>query len=219
LSLYFVSLILLVFGIVVFWSEGRWAPVLFGVVCVAFIVSARSFSFSREWFSVGRIVGNSMEMRETMHYALILSRWLEMEGGRSDSVENLWSDFKFLVMKLGFSRVKLTLADGCKEWQKEDAHSPPEQIHHFRQAFGEDNSMSLELEMEARAGDERIFSNLCDITYEAWRRAAARWLAVNQTQVAFKASVDKAALARRQKSIHPYVPLPPGRVSGAGQSP
>ena len=57
LTLYFVSLIFLVFGLFVFWSEGRSAPVLFGVVCLVFIVSAQSFQFSREWFSIGRVFG------------------------------------------------------------------------------------------------------------------------------------------------------------------
>jgi UDP-GlcNAc:undecaprenyl-phosphate GlcNAc-1-phosphate transferase len=55
LALYFVTLVLLLFGVVVFWSNGRWAPILLGVAGTACIVSARSFSFSREWFAVGRV--------------------------------------------------------------------------------------------------------------------------------------------------------------------
>ncbi len=219
LTLYFVSMIFLVFGIFVFWSEGRWAPVLFGVGCLAFIVSARSFSFSREWFSVGRVVGNSMEMRETMHYALTLSRWLEMEGDRSDSVENLWSDFKFLVMKLDFSRVKLSLPDGHKEWQRENPPGPPAQLRQFRQEFGEDNCMSLEFEMDAATNDSRVFSHLCDLACEAWQNAAARWRAVNQMPVGFKSRADATSLDRNRKSNRHYVPLPPGHISGIGQSP
>jgi len=218
LTLYFMSTIFLVFGVFVFWSEGRWAPVLFGVGCLALIVSARSFSFSREWFSVGRVLGNSMEMRETMHYALTLSRWLEMEGSRSDSVENLWSDFKFLVMKLNFSRVKLSLPDGHKEWQKEETHFPLAEFHHFRQEFGQDNCMALELDMESGSGNGRVFSNLCDITCEAWQKAAARWRAVNQAPVNFKSRVIALGPDRNRKNNRPYVPLPPGQPSGIEQT-
>jgi UDP-GlcNAc:undecaprenyl-phosphate/decaprenyl-phosphate GlcNAc-1-phosphate transferase len=218
LTLYFVTMVFLAFGIVVFWSEGRWAPVLFGVGCLLFIVSARSFSFSREWFSVGRVLGNSMEMRETMHYALTLSRWLEMEASRCDSVENLWSDFKFLVIKLNFSRVRLSLPDGRKEWQREEAQFPPPQFRNFRLEFGGDNCMALELEMEAGADDARVFSNLCDITCEAWQNAAARWHAVNQIPVGFKARAASVSPDRNRKSNRPYVPLPPSQTPGIEQS-
>jgi UDP-GlcNAc:undecaprenyl-phosphate GlcNAc-1-phosphate transferase len=218
LTLYFVSMIFLVFGVFVFWSQGRWAPVLFGIGCLALIVSARSFSFSREWFSVGRVVGNSMEMRETVHYALTLRRWLEMEGSRSDSVENLWADFKFLVMKLNFSRVKLSLPDGHKEWQKEDTHFPLAEIRRFRQEFGENNCMSLELEMEAGDDGGRVFSSLCDITCEAWQTAAARWRAVNQAPINFKSRVVSIGLDQNRKSSRPYVPLPSDPASGLEQT-
>jgi len=218
LTLYFVSIIFLVLGLGVFWREGRWVPVLFGVGCLALIISARSFSFSREWFSVGRVLGNSMEMRETIHYALTLSRWLDMEGSRCDSVENLWLDFRFLVMKLNFSRVKLSLPDGHKEWQKEETHFPLAQTHHFRQEFGEDHCMSLEFDMEAGADNERIFSNLCDITCAAWQKAAARWRAVNQASVNFKSRSKSMAFGPKRKSNRPYVSLRSSPISGIEQT-
>ena len=46
LSMYVVTLVFLSFGVAVFWTRGRWAPILFGIVCLACIISARSFSFS-----------------------------------------------------------------------------------------------------------------------------------------------------------------------------
>lgn len=48
LAFYFATLVFLSFGVAVFWSRGRWAPVLFSLVCLGCIISARSFSFSRE---------------------------------------------------------------------------------------------------------------------------------------------------------------------------
>jgi UDP-GlcNAc:undecaprenyl-phosphate GlcNAc-1-phosphate transferase len=219
LTFYSASILFMLFGMIVFWSEGRWAPVLFGVVCLAFIVSARSFSFSREWFSVGRVIGNSMEMRETIHYALTLSQWLEMEGSRSDSVENLWTDFEFLVMKLNFSRVKLSLSDGDMEWQRKGAQIPSAQLQRFRHEFGEDSCMSLELEMDAPANDSQVFSYLCEITCEAWQKAAARWKAANQMSVGFKSHADASALNRHPKGNRRYVSFQAAQVSGIVQSP
>jgi hypothetical protein len=130
----------------------------------------------------------------------------------------LWSDFKFLVIKLNFSRVKLSLPDGCKEWQRESTQFPPAQVRHFRLEFGEDNCMSLDLEMEAGADDERVFSNLCDITCEAWQNAAARWMAVNQIPVRFKSCANTTSPDPKHKGNRPYVPLPPGQTSGVEQS-
>lgn len=217
LALYFISVIFLVFGIFVFWSEGQWAPILLGVGCLALIVSARSFSFSREWFSVGRVLGNSIQMRENVHYALTLTRWLEMEAKRCDSAENLWSDFKFLAMKLNFSRVKLTLPDGGREWRREDTQFPPPEMRRYRQEFGPDNCMALEFEMEAAACDTRIFWNLSDIACEAWQKAAMTWKVVNQIPVAFNSRVSDAESRPAGKGIRHYVPLPPEQVPGANE--
>ncbi len=216
LTFYFVSIVFLAFGLVVFLSEGRWTPVLFGVGCLVFIVSALSFSFSREWFSVGRVLGNSIEMRETIHYALTLSRWLEMEAGRCDSLENLWSDFKFLAMKLNFSRVKLSLPDGQKEWQREkNGQFPPAQPRHFRREFGENNCMALELEIEA---EDRLSLTLCDITCEVWQKVAARWETINQAPATFKVRAHSLDLHRNRKGNRPYVPLPQDWAPGIGRS-
>jgi UDP-GlcNAc:undecaprenyl-phosphate/decaprenyl-phosphate GlcNAc-1-phosphate transferase len=121
LTLYFVTLVFLLFGVVVFWSRGRLAPFLFGLGCLAFIMSARSFSFSREWFAVGRVLGNSFEMRESIHYSLALSQWFEMEARHCDSVENLWSDFQLVLLKLNFVRANLILQDGRREWKRNDS--------------------------------------------------------------------------------------------------
>jgi UDP-GlcNAc:undecaprenyl-phosphate GlcNAc-1-phosphate transferase len=215
LTFYFVSVLFLLFGLAVLLSEGRWAPVLFGIACLAFIVSALSFNFSREWFSVGRVVGNSIEMRESTHYALTLSRWLELEAGRCDSLENLWSDFKFLAMKLNFSRVKLSLQDGQMEWHRENGGPlPTAQTCHFQREFG-GGCMALELEIKA---EEWIASTLCDITCEAWQKAAARWESIHHAPATFKTRAHSRIHHRNQKGSRPYVPIPRGWSPGIGSS-
>jgi UDP-GlcNAc:undecaprenyl-phosphate GlcNAc-1-phosphate transferase len=207
LTLYFLSLIFLVLGLVVFLSQGRWAAALFGVGCLVFILSARCFSFSREWFSVGRVLGNSIEMRENIQYALTMSRWLEMEAARCGSLESLWLDFEFLVMKLNFSHVKLVLPDGLKEWRKKrDGRFQPAQMRRFSRELCENGCMLLELEMDA---EENLFSNLCDITCEAWLKAATRWAAINGLPVGFRAhKYSSRSLDHHRKGERPHVPIP-----------
>jgi len=218
LTLYFVSLIFLVLGLFVFWSEGRSAPVLFGVVCLVFIVSAQSFQFSREWFSIGRVFGNSMEMRESIHYGLTLCRWLEMESKYCDSVENLWSDFQFVALKLNFARVKLSLPDGRRTWQREAGLPATGLLHHFRQEFPQSPGMWLEFDMETRTIDDRLFLNLCEITSEAWQRALSNWGTLNQLPIRFDSRANPAAPARNRKRNRAYVPFQAGLADRLGIS-
>ena len=55
-------------------------------------------------------------MREEIQYTLTLMRWLELEGGRHNSADELWSDLVFAAQRLGYSSVKLSLADGERVW-------------------------------------------------------------------------------------------------------
>jgi hypothetical protein len=92
---------------------------LLGVAALVVVLCAGNLRFSREWFAVGRVLGNSLSMREDVRYALCLTRWLTLEGSRRKSVEGLWSDLVFLAQRLGFTSVKLTLADGQRTWKKD----------------------------------------------------------------------------------------------------
>jgi len=119
LSLYAVTLVFLAMGFTAFASRGNLVPALLGVATLVVVLCAGNLRFSREWFSVGRVVGNSLNMREDVQYALCLTRWLALEGGRRKSVEGLWSDLVFLAQRLGFTSVKLTLADGQRVWKQD----------------------------------------------------------------------------------------------------
>ena len=124
LYFYAVTLIFLVMGFAAFWSRGNLIPVLLGVATLILLLCAGRLHFSREWFAVGRIVGNSLEMRQEIHYALTLMRWLELEGGRRHSAEELWSDLVFAAQRLGYVSAKMTLADGERKWEQTNDGQP-----------------------------------------------------------------------------------------------
>ena len=201
LSMYVVTLVFLSFGVAVFWTRGRWAPILFGIVCLACIISARSFSFSREWFAVGRVLGNSLEMRESIHHALSLGRWLEIEAAGCDSVENLWSDFQFMLLKLNFVRANLILPDGRREWRKGGGADPSISFAVSRHEFfflGQASSM--ELAIEGKNVDPHLCYHLSEIAAEAWQKSAARWCSRHNLPLCFNSRVQS------QKG-RAYVPL------------
>jgi hypothetical protein len=118
LYLYAVTAIFLLMGFAAFWSRGHLVPVLLGLATLVLLFFAGKLRFSREWFAIGRVVGDSLEMRQEIHYALTLTQWLALEGGRRNSGEELWSDLVFSAQRLGFSSVKMTLADGQRVWEQ-----------------------------------------------------------------------------------------------------
>lgn len=204
LTLYFVTLVLLAVGVAAFWSNGRWAPVLFGFVCLAFILSARSFSFSREWFAVGRILGNSIEMRETIHYALTMAKWFELESKNCDSIENLWSDFQFLLIKLNFHRADLVLSDGIIRWQRDNGQDRiiplPSNYHEF--SFGDNYSVKLVIEKGETASV--VFEHVADIAAEAWHKGMTGWCKRHGVALSISSRIERRP---SQRATRRYVPL------------
>lgn len=110
LSLYGVSLVFLVMGFVAFWSRGQLVPVLLGLALVVLLVCAGRLSFSREWFAVGRTLGNSLAMREQIQYALSMTTWLRHEARRCASLDDLYQDVVFASNRLGFTSIRISLS-------------------------------------------------------------------------------------------------------------
>lgn len=200
LILYGFTLMCLVIGFGVFWSEGRLAPLALGGVCFVMLVAAQTFGFNREWFSVGRVLGNSLDMRRESQYALALARWLELEGERAATVEGLWTDFTFLAGKLGFNRVRLSLPDGSRVWESPRPELPEPTLS-SKHELGATGEMSMEFTAPASAMSDRMFEHLCELTMEAWVKAAMRWKKVNDSSLAFSARAADASPGRPPLSV------------------
>jgi UDP-GlcNAc:undecaprenyl-phosphate GlcNAc-1-phosphate transferase len=205
LWLYGVTLVFLMMGLAAYWSRGEWVPVLGGLATLVLLVCAGRLSFSREWFAVGRIVGNSLAMRQEVQYALSLTRWLALDGERCASVEELWLDLAFTARKLGFCEVKLTLPDGYRVWVAENpsgatrfdrhelqngrygiielrAAAPAEESEHASPAKvveEEENLAGLSIT------DIRVFEIVSELLTEGWVKAASQWTAGNQEPLRF----------------------------------
>jgi UDP-GlcNAc:undecaprenyl-phosphate GlcNAc-1-phosphate transferase len=182
LTLYFISLIFLVLALFASWLGGQSVPLLLGIVCLVLLLSARSFRFSRKWFSIGQVLCDSLEQRKATRYALTLGRWLELEADRSNSVEELWSDFQFIVGKLGFAEVKLTLPDDQKVWRADTLGGPTSELRLQRLQF---QGMKLEFAAKPETMTQLVFEHVCDLSSEAWHKAATRWGAKNRLPIYF----------------------------------
>jgi UDP-GlcNAc:undecaprenyl-phosphate GlcNAc-1-phosphate transferase len=186
LILYSLSLVFLVLAFGVFWSQGKLLPILFGFMCLTLLVSARSFSFSRDWFAVGRVLGNSREMRRETRYALALSRWLELEAERSYSMDALWTDFTFMAKKLGFSKITLVNEDGERTWDasfQAPTSAPP---HLSRLEVNSGPVRAIEFSAPSTTMPPHVFELLCELSAEAWSKVSARWQTVQESVVRFE---------------------------------
>ncbi len=198
--IYGISLVFLAMGLVAFWSRGKLVPVLLGLGVLILLICAGQLRFSREWFSVGRVVGNSLEMRHEIQYALCLTRWLALEGGRSASVQSLWEELVFSAKKMGFTAVRLKLADGEQVWQSETPHL----TSLFRHPLQGGRLGTLELraplivhQLSGKDADpaivddsgERLYEILSELLAEGWMKAAAKWQGEAKTALRFDSSV------------------------------
>ncbi|MCX6922294.1 MAG: MraY family glycosyltransferase [Verrucomicrobia bacterium] len=128
LTFYAVTLIFLALAFAAYWSRGNFIPLLLGIGVLILLFCASMFRFSQNWFAVGRVLGNSLQMRQEVHYALALMRWVELEGSRCHSVEEIWKDFLFAAQRLGFNSVKVSLADGVRVWEPANSCLPMQSV-------------------------------------------------------------------------------------------
>ena len=171
LILYGISSIFLLMAFGVFWSQGKWVPILFGFGCLVLILSARSFNFSRDWFAVGRVLENSQEVRKEAHYALAHANWLELQAERADSLEELWEDFLFAVRKMGFCAATLETNFGKREWRRPPEGAEWVSVHDLSL----EGMTVLRLHGDSGSMSERVFEHISELAAEAWVKAATRW--------------------------------------------
>ena len=196
LSLYALTLVFLLLGFAAFCSRGEFFPALLGIGALILLVCAGKLSFSREWFAVGRTLGNSLAMRQQIQYALCLTRWLAYEGERCASLAELFQDLVFAARRLGFTTVRLRLADRQEVWVQPDVCAPPLSVSHSLDGgacgFLELEAPSCRLKRPNASDpsplplpcsipccpaitDSRLFDITAELLAEGWITATAKW--------------------------------------------
>ena len=234
LSLYAVTLIFLAMGFAAFWSRGDLIPVLLGLATLILLLCAGKLRFSRHWFAVGRVVGNSLEMRQEIHYALTLMRWLGLEGGRRSSAEELWADLLFAAQRLGYSSVKLTLADGQKVWEQTNGCQTSRAVVQVLRGgtFGtlELKAPSCEAGTDAAqwiqecgrsfcpcVSDDRVFEIVSELLAEGWVNAISKFKKGDHTPLRFDAQSSAPKRRMHRGPASSVAPAPAFSPSGTGR--
>ena len=199
LGLYGFTAFFLVLGVFVFYSHGQYFALLLGIGTLSIILAAGKFNFSREWFSIGRVLGNSMESRANIHYAMSLSRWLALEGIRATTVEQIALDVVFIARKLGFNSVRMRLEDEEKVWQlngggRENSRCYQHKLPGHKYCFVElciarANLKASPDELNFSEAALNTFSIQAELVAEGWAKAMGDWKKRYQLPLRFDARV------------------------------
>jgi UDP-GlcNAc:undecaprenyl-phosphate GlcNAc-1-phosphate transferase len=204
LVLYAVSCFCLFLAFAVFWLHGNMLQLLLGSLFLVFVAAGRSFGFIKNWFGLVARLTRSLRLREETRYALTLSRWLEMEAERRDSVYELWEDYQFVVKKLGFSEVKVTLCDGANTWRAIGAEAGNRTEGLQRTRYEIPGGAAIDFTAEPAVMSDNLFELLAELAAETWHKASAQWQRRNNAPLRFAsvASPDTAFFKRRLTRLY-----------------
>jgi UDP-GlcNAc:undecaprenyl-phosphate GlcNAc-1-phosphate transferase len=217
LGLYGFTAVFLLLGFATFCFHGQYFPLFLGIGAMIILLVAGRLRFSREWFSIGRVLGNSLMSRQDVQYGMSLSRWLAMEGTRAETIESLAEDVVFIARKLGFSNVRIRLEDDEKVWQLEDVDLKKCDL--FRHGLPGYKNCFLELGLyrpglkmsptpDAVMHTESTVDVLADLLAEGWVKAVLDWQKIHQLPVRFRypseelpAAIETAVVARHLRTL------------------
>jgi len=203
--LYAISLVALVGGLLIYASQGRYLPIFLGFALVVVLFALRGQKISAQTLSA--ILNESLQARQDIRNALNLKNWFILEVGRADTGQNVWSDFHFVLKKMGVCRAELMLGDEMRSFYiPGTAHEDAEYLLADTHSIRGDLEGSMTLYAEKDNFSPRQFALVADIAAEAWSKASARWKELNGEPLNFDAVAKDADNYRAQKARNLYRP-------------
>lgn len=205
LGLYAFTAIFLLLGFATFFYHGQWLPLFLGVGTLIFLLMAGKFDFSREWFAVGRVLGNSLEARADVRYAMSLSGWLALSGTRVETLGDLAEDVVFIARKLGFTTIRIRLKDEEKTWTlknlaTKNCHTFQHGLPGFKYCFIEfgiacpSSKSKTTCNPEVCKKCECSYDILADLVAEGWTKAVVEWKKRTKLPARFDARMNQPAV-------------------------
>ena len=202
--LYGFSLIALFGGILIFSNQGRYFPIFLGFAMVIVIFAVRFYGNSAS--SIQQLFFESFNTRSETQNAIKLSKWLIGEVERIRQAEYLWNDYKWMLKKLGYSKVVISICgeERIYEYPHQELKDvylsdrmPLDKVNpdSFIQFWGEKSRFS-----------ERRFGLNCDIAFESWILATKRWKELNQVDYEFSGEALKQKNPSIEKARDLYLP-------------
>ena len=205
LFLYGVSLFALLGGVLVFVDRGRYLGLLMGFAFVVVLISLRGRNITAT--SLQMLLSDSLQSRQDTRNALYLKDWFIGEVDRADSGTHLWSDYHFILKKMGFCRAKMLVNQNTRSFYipHTQDHSN-DQLHEFKYTFKNAKSAKLTLHAEKDFFSDRQFNLICDIAVEAWIKGAEKWFQLHGAELNFEAIASETDSYKAQKGRSLYRP-------------
>jgi hypothetical protein len=151
-----------------------------------------------------------LALRQETRYALTLCRWIEMEAERRDSVLELWQDYQFVVKKLGFSEVRLTLEDGTNIWRADEPQGATSALQRTRHEIN--GGTILEFAGDTTTLPNKLFELLTELAAESWQKAGHRWQQIHKAPLQFMSVAAPDTRFFKRKLTRLYSPVSRGTL-------
>jgi UDP-GlcNAc:undecaprenyl-phosphate GlcNAc-1-phosphate transferase len=206
LILYGLSLMALFGGILIFSNQGRYFPIFVGFAMVIVIFALRFYGNSA--VNLKQLFLDSINNRSETQNAIKLSKWLVGEVERIRQAEHLWNDYQWVLKKLGYSKVILSINGEEKIYEYSELSQDLEEFHSSdRMILCKENSDSfIQFWGEKSRFSERRFDLNCDIAFESWVLAARRWKELNQVDYNFNGQAKEQNNSSIEKARDLYLP-------------
>ncbi len=201
--LYAISLFALIGGLLAFAYQGRYLPIFLGFAFVIILFTLRGQQISPGL--VRNILTESFQARRDTRNALYLRDWLIVEAERADTGSHLWTDYRFILKKMGFCRAELSIAGVERAFFLPDTpHADTQKLWHEPHQVSD--RVLLTVYAEKDNFSERQFAIISDIAAEAWSKASVRWNEVNGSALDFESQASEPTNYREQKARNLYRP-------------
>ncbi len=209
LVLYGISLIALFGGILIFSNQGRYFPIFLGFAMVIVIFAFKFYGNSA--LSIKQLFFESFNARSETQNAIKLSKWLVGEVERIRQAEHLWNDYQWILKKLGYSKVILSINGEERIYEylhQEQEQELKEDFFSDRMPVNENENSESYIQFwgEKSRFSQRRFDLNCDIAFESWVLATKRWKELNQVDYNFSEKALEHKNASVEKARDLYLP-------------
>lgn len=203
MALYGISLFALVGGLLAFAYQGRYLSIFLGFAFVIILFTLRGQRITPGL--VRSICTESLQARRDTRNALYLRDWLIVEAERADTGGHLWTDYRFILKKMGFCRAELIIEGAERSFYLPDTpHADTTRIWQQTHEIGQE--VTLRLYAERDHFSERQFGIIADVAAEAWSKASIRWNEINGAPLDFEARAIEPVTCGQQKARNLYRP-------------
>jgi UDP-GlcNAc:undecaprenyl-phosphate GlcNAc-1-phosphate transferase len=206
LILYGLSLVALFGGILIFSNQGRYFPIFVGF---AMVIITFAFRFYRNsTLNIKQLFLESINTRSETQNAIKLSKWIVVEVERIRQAEHLWNDYQWVLKKLGYSKVVISIGGEERIYEYGNISPDAEEFYSSdRMLLDKENSESfIQFWGEKSRFSQRRFDLNCDIAFESWVLAAKRWKELNQEDFSFNGLAIKQNNPSIEKARDLYLP-------------